>query len=141
MKTAKEISDIIYESLGYAYCDNCRNAWDENNCDDCHRKYQNWAISREHCDHLAEKIVMEKCENHITPEQFKKKMKELDEQYDEWKHPEVCHDYPGAKHQEMDRLMLIVLRQQGFGAGVDVFEHASSIDYGNVSSASEWGYQ
>ena len=38
--------DAIYETFCYAYCDNCEKAMDENLCDDCHRKYQNWAASK-----------------------------------------------------------------------------------------------
>ena len=43
--------EAIYEEFDYAYCDNCDNNdkpfdYDNNPCEDCHRKYQNWAASR-----------------------------------------------------------------------------------------------
>lgn len=56
--TKEEASKLIYNELNYAYCDNCRRAdEDEHNCYDCHRKYNNWAVSKEVCDELAEKIL------------------------------------------------------------------------------------
>ena len=39
--------DAICEALGYAYCDNCANQGDEDACEDCHRKYMKWSVSRE----------------------------------------------------------------------------------------------
>jgi len=38
--------DAIYDAFSYAYCDNCEKHMDEDLCGDCHRKYQNWAASR-----------------------------------------------------------------------------------------------
>lgn len=58
--TKEEASKLIYNELDYAYCDNCRNSESEgynDNCDECHRKYNNWAVSKEVCDELAEKIL------------------------------------------------------------------------------------
>lgn len=59
------IAKIIYERLYYVYCDNCRfnsdrTKWhdnEENPCEDCHRKYMNWAISMETANQLAEIIA------------------------------------------------------------------------------------
>lgn len=62
-----KISQIIYDSLGYMYCDNCRynNEFnremaikdeDYDPCDDCHRKYNGWAVSKETCDDITRKI-------------------------------------------------------------------------------------
>ena len=53
---------ILTDELNYAYCDNCWFAEDETfkGCDDCHRKYQNWALAK----HSAEKIInkiLKKC--------------------------------------------------------------------------------
>ena len=51
---------MIYDSLDYMYCDNCRynsEINDENSCDDCHRKYNSWAISRSECNWLARAIT------------------------------------------------------------------------------------
>lgn len=56
----KEVSDTIYDSLGHAYCDNCRadpfNDDEEGHCEYCHRKNIGWAVSRYVCDQIAEKI-------------------------------------------------------------------------------------
>lgn len=66
-ETQQKISDFLYENLGYMYCDNCRfnseiskqeseelyGYW---GCEDCHRKYNGWGISREICDKLARNI-------------------------------------------------------------------------------------
>lgn len=61
----QNVSNIIYSNLGYMYCNNCRydseesrETWDENilgcyPCEDCHRKYNGWAISRAECNKLA----------------------------------------------------------------------------------------
>lgn len=62
--TRNEISDLIYGRLDYAYCDNCRfqygdtTSFDEDYhpCEDCHRKEQNWAISKNEADRIAELI-------------------------------------------------------------------------------------
>ena len=50
-----KIADTVYKELNYMYCDNCRyNSEIKNtaNCDDCHRKYNGWAVSRQ----IAERI-------------------------------------------------------------------------------------
>lgn len=58
------ISDLIYEELDYMYCDNCRydtelhdDGYSGFPCEDCHRKYNGWAVSRAQADALAEAIV------------------------------------------------------------------------------------
>lgn len=56
------IAELLYDELCYAYCDNCRNAENEENCDFCYRKYQNWGISRETAQEL-EKRIKEKINN------------------------------------------------------------------------------
>lgn len=56
----KRISQIIYDSLDYMYCDNCRynsEIEEENSCEDCHRKYNGWAVSRSECNWLARAIT------------------------------------------------------------------------------------
>ncbi len=50
---------IMMDELCYAYCDNCRNVIDIENCDDCHRKYQNWALSKETAEEIVNKIEAE----------------------------------------------------------------------------------
>jgi methionyl-tRNA synthetase len=48
---------MISEAFSYAYCDNCNNSDSLDNCEDCHRKYQNWKASKEICNILAENIL------------------------------------------------------------------------------------
>lgn len=51
-----DISDIIFDELSYAYCDNCR--FDESDsCEYCHRKSIAWAISKEASERIANKII------------------------------------------------------------------------------------
>ena len=60
MDRQKNISDLIYDMLDYMYCDNCRfnsEKQDTSACDDCHRKYNGWGISRSTSDYLASKIA------------------------------------------------------------------------------------
>lgn len=68
----QKISDIIYDQLNYMYCDNCRfnselnrEQFEKENgywgCEDCHRKYNGWGISRFECNSLARKIGEIKC--------------------------------------------------------------------------------
>lgn len=66
-ETQQKISDLLYENLGYMYCDNCRfgseiskeeseelyGCW---GCEDCYRKYNGWGISRATCDSLVRNI-------------------------------------------------------------------------------------
>lgn len=58
----EKISQLIYNKLEYAYCDNCRGPEAENYeeeekyCGNCHRKYQNWGIGKNIADELAEQI-------------------------------------------------------------------------------------
>lgn len=63
----KDVSNIIYNNLGYMYCDNCRYNSEEDMekyekhkdilgdypCEYCHRKYNGWGISRSECNKLA----------------------------------------------------------------------------------------
>ena len=55
------ISDLIYDRLNYMYCDNCRynSEIPGDGCEDCHRKNNGWAISRNMADYIAALI----CEN------------------------------------------------------------------------------
>lgn len=57
MKTKEEIIKILTETLCYAYCDNCGNDMDEDLCGDCHRKYQNWKLSRDAAGKIADEIL------------------------------------------------------------------------------------
>jgi hypothetical protein len=59
----KIISDLIYNEFDYVYCDTCRYDNNENGdidpCEDCHRKYNEWAVSRIESDCIADKIIKE----------------------------------------------------------------------------------
>ena len=61
------IQIMIYESLDYMYCDNCRfngemteDQCEKENinwgCEDCHRKYNGWGISKHEANRLAKQI-------------------------------------------------------------------------------------
>lgn len=54
--SVKIISNILVSKLNYAYCDNCGRLDDE--CDDCHRKYQNWCLSEATAEYLANEILL-----------------------------------------------------------------------------------
>ena len=45
--------DTVYDAFSYAYCDNCENEMNEDLCEDCHRKYQNWSASKK----TIEKVI------------------------------------------------------------------------------------
>ena len=60
------IATMIYENLDYMYCDNCR--FDSEikeadceegmyGCEDCHRKYNGWGISKKEANRLAKQIM------------------------------------------------------------------------------------
>ena len=51
------ISRILEEELSYVYCDDCKHNLEYDECEDCHRKYMNWALSRDSAVNIAEKIV------------------------------------------------------------------------------------
>lgn len=51
------ISRILEEELSYAYCDNCKHDMVDDECEGCHRKYQNWALSGDSAANIAEKIA------------------------------------------------------------------------------------
>lgn len=61
LEKAKEtISNLIYDTFNYIYCDNCRYDDMDNNyyhCEECHRKAMNWSVARSVCDDLAERIM------------------------------------------------------------------------------------
>lgn len=50
---------ILTDELCYAYCDNCKNSEDIENCDDCHRKYQNWALDKDTAAYIIDRIIKE----------------------------------------------------------------------------------
>lgn len=68
MQNNKEkIIDILTTELSYSYCDNCKyndyEQYEDRYCMDCHRKYQNWALSPGTAEDLADKILKEVFDN------------------------------------------------------------------------------
>lgn len=64
MNNLKEkIVEILTTELSYCYCDNCKfESYDSDEdiyCWECHRKYQNWALSPDTAALLADKILKE----------------------------------------------------------------------------------
>ena len=59
----EKIINILINELSYCYCDNCEynnwNKYQDNECDNCHRKYQNWKLSTDTAALLADKILKE----------------------------------------------------------------------------------
>lgn len=63
----EKIINILINELCYCYCDNCEYGnWDkyqDNMCDNCHRKYQNWRLSSDTATEIAEQILKEVINN------------------------------------------------------------------------------
>ena len=59
----EKIINILINELCYCYCDNCEYGnWDkyqDNECDGCDRKYQNWKLSTDTAAQIAEQIIKE----------------------------------------------------------------------------------
>lgn len=53
----EKAAEIMTAVLSYAYCDNC--GTEEQYCDECHRKYQNWSLNEGTAAGIVEKIVAE----------------------------------------------------------------------------------
>ena len=60
-----KIADIIYDELFYMYCDNCRYQIDSNDedgtdhCENCHRKYNGWGVSKETAEAIEKRCLKE----------------------------------------------------------------------------------
>lgn len=63
----EKIVNILINELKYCYCDNCEYGnWDkyqDNECDNCYRKYQNWKLSKNTAAQIAEQIIKEVINN------------------------------------------------------------------------------
>ena len=57
MNKKKQIIDILLEEFKYIYCDNCRFQGDEENCENCHRKYISWSLHPSVAEALANRII------------------------------------------------------------------------------------
>ena len=57
------IVKILTNELYYCYCDNCKfSDWDkyqDEECDGCYRKYQNWALSEDAARSITKLILKE----------------------------------------------------------------------------------
>lgn len=58
MKTKEEIANILLSRINYIYCHNCAfGNSDSSMCEECHRKYMNWELSKEYAEKIAEEIL------------------------------------------------------------------------------------
>ena len=57
----EKIVEILINNLNYCYCDNCKynnyETYGDRFCDECHRKYSNWALSSTTAEEIADKII------------------------------------------------------------------------------------
>ena len=53
----EKAAEIMTAALSYAYCDNC--GTEEQYCDECHRKYQNWSLNEGTAAGIVGKIAAE----------------------------------------------------------------------------------
>ena len=60
-KMIEKMVNVLTDTLSYCYCDNCKYSdyeeYGDRHCDDCHRKYTNWALSPEAAEEIVEKII------------------------------------------------------------------------------------
>lgn len=60
-----KIADIIYDELFYMYCDNCRyqndsiDEYEIDHCENCHRKYNGWGVSKETTEAIEKRCLKE----------------------------------------------------------------------------------
>ena len=61
MQNKEKIIQILINDLNYCYCDNCKyndyETYGDKFCDECHRKYSNWALSPITAKEIADKII------------------------------------------------------------------------------------
>ena len=53
----ENIIQILKESFDSVYCNSCKNDYNEDICDYCHRKAMEWSISDEYAERVANKII------------------------------------------------------------------------------------
>ena len=57
----EKIIESLINKLNYCYCDNCKYSdyeiYGDRFCDDCHRKYSNWALSPVTAEEIADEII------------------------------------------------------------------------------------
>lgn len=54
-----KLIELLMDYLCYAYCDNCKHVDDIDSCDECHRKYQNWALGPQAAAQIVDRILLE----------------------------------------------------------------------------------
>lgn len=62
MDKVERLSNFLYSYFDCVYCDDCRyniDSQEEYRCDECHRKYMHWALSKGDSNWLAKKIIEE----------------------------------------------------------------------------------
>lgn len=52
----EKLSKYLYDWFSSVYCDSCEHRVDYT-CDDCHRKYMYWSLSKGCADDLADEIL------------------------------------------------------------------------------------
>lgn len=57
MMSKEKIIQILKENFDSVYCNSCKNDYDEDICDYCHRKAMEWSISDEYAERIADKII------------------------------------------------------------------------------------
>ena len=61
MQNKEKIIQILINDLKYCYCDNCKyddyEIYGDSFCDECHRKYSNWALSSITAERIADEII------------------------------------------------------------------------------------
>ena len=61
MQSKEKIIQILINDLNYCYCDNCKyndyKTYEDRFCNECHRKYSNWALSPITAEEIADKII------------------------------------------------------------------------------------
>lgn len=60
-KIVEKMVNVLTKTLSYCYCDNCKYSdyeeYGERHCDDCHRKYTNWALSPVTAEEIVKQII------------------------------------------------------------------------------------
>ena len=61
MLNKEKIIQILTDKLSYCYCDNCKyndyETYEDHYCEECYRKYSNWALSPITAEEIVDKIV------------------------------------------------------------------------------------
>ena len=86
-------------------------------------KYVNDLVKKTSEEDAEEDDISESSDNRImTPEEFAKKMKKIS---DNLKYQNDAHYDEEVAHMRMDDLMSDLLRQLGYGEGIDIFENTN----------------